>query len=111
MAEVEGSCHCGAVHFTAAYAPSDINDCQCEHCQKRGVLWAYYSPKDVTVTGPGSTYVWGHKHTRFHFCTVCGCTTHWTAVDPKRDRMAINTRLLPREAVAEATIRQSPGPR
>ncbi|GLQ10039.1 aldehyde-activating protein [Devosia yakushimensis] len=108
---VSGSCHCGAVQFEAAYAPTDINDCQCSHCQKRGVLWAYYSPRDVSVTGSFSTYSWGVKRTRFHFCTVCGCTTHWTAADPKRDRMAINTRLLPPEAVAAAVVRQSPGPR
>ena len=111
MAAVEGSCHCGAVRFVAGYPPNDINDCQCSHCQKRGVLWAYYSPKDVIVTGTSSSYVWGEKRTVFHFCPVCGCTTHWTAADPKRDRMAINTRLLPREAVASAVVRQSPGPR
>lgn len=108
---VEGSCHCGAVHFEARYAPTDINDCQCTHCQKRGVLWAYYSPRDVTVSGTSATYVWGDKGVEFHFCPACGCTTHWTAADPKRDRMAINTRLLPPEAVAGATVRRSPGPR
>lgn len=108
---VSGSCYCGAVQFEAAYAPTDINDCQCTHCQKRGVLWAYYSPKDVTVTGSFSTYGWGGKRTLFHFCTACGCTTHWMAADPKRDRMAINTRLLPPEAVSGAVVRQSPGPR
>lgn len=108
---VEGSCHCGAVRFEAAHAPTDINDCQCGHCQKRGVLWAYYSPKEVTVTGTSASYAWNGKHTVFHFCTVCGCTTHWTAADPKRDRMAINVRLLPSEALVGAKVRKSPGPR
>lgn len=108
---VFGSCHCGAVRYEAAFAPTDINDCQCEHCQKRGVLWAYYSPKDVTVTGESASYVWGPKRTVFHFCPTCGCTTHWTAADPKRDRMAINTRLLPKADVANAVVRQSPGPK
>ena len=108
---VEGSCHCGAVRFEAAHAPTDLNDCQCTHCQKRGVLWAYYDPKDVTVTGEGSRYLWGDKAIAFHFCTTCGCTTHWTAVDTTRKRMAINARLLPTEAVDGAAVRRSPGPR
>lgn len=108
---VEGNCYCGAVHYTASHAPTDINDCQCTHCQKRGVMWAYYSPRDVAVTGETSTFAWGPKRTIFHFCPACGCTTHWTASDPKRDRMGLNTRLLPPEAVAGAVVRQSPGPK
>jgi hypothetical protein len=108
---VKGGCFCGAVQIEAAYAPTEINDCQCSHCRKRGVLWAYYSAKDATVTGATSTYVWNGRHTVFHFCPVCGCTTHWSAADPKRDRMGINTRLLPPEAVAGAVVKQSPGPR
>jgi hypothetical protein len=63
------------------------------------------------VTGASSSYAWGEKRTVFHFCTACGCTTHWTAADPKRDRMAINARLLSPAAVAGATVRKSPGPR
>lgn len=109
--KVEGQCDCGAVQLTLGYAPTDINDCQCSHCRKRGVLWAYYSPGDVAVQGPTSHYLRGSKQIVFHFCTTCGCTTHWTAVDTKRDHMGVNTRLLPPEAVAGATTRKSPGPK
>jgi hypothetical protein len=42
---------------------------------------------------------------------ACGCTTHWTPVDPKRDRVGVNARLLDRAALAGVPIRQSPGPR
>lgn len=108
---ITGSCHCEAVRIALEQAPTDINDCQCTHCQKRGVLWSYYSPRMVTVSGPTSTYSWGDKHIVFHFCTNCGCTTHWTAADPKRDRMGINVRLLAPEDRAGAVVRQSPGPR
>lgn len=107
---VEGSCHCGAVGFEAAYAPTNINDCQCGHCRKRGALWAYYDPADVAVVGATSTYLWGDRDIRFHFCPSCGCSTHWSAVDPLATRMAINTRLLDPDVIADATVRQSPGP-
>lgn len=108
---VNGSCHCGAVKLALADAPTDINDCQCEHCQKRGVLWAYYRPKDAAITGETSRYLWGDKEIWFHFCPTCGCSTHWSAVDPMLDRMAINARLLPRDVRADAPVRKSPGPR
>ena len=110
MTAVTGSCHCGAVRYAVAYAPTEINDCQCTHCQKRGVLWAYYEPGDVTVSGASSTYMWGDRTTVFHFCPTCGCTTHWVAAGPTPDRVGINTRLLPPEAAAGATVRRSPGP-
>lgn len=111
MSRVEGRCHCGSVRLSLAHAPTDINDCQCGHCQKRGVLWAYYSPAQVSVSGPTSIYSWGDKGIGFHFCPQCGCTTHWRALDLTYDRMAINTRLLEPEAVAGAIVRTSPGPR
>ena len=44
-----GSCHCGAVRLEVASAPTKLNDCQCEHCQKRGALWAYYHLHEVIV--------------------------------------------------------------
>lgn len=108
---VEGSCHCGAVRYRLDQAPTDINDCQCEHCQKRGVLWSYYHPDQVTVTGRTATYLWGERGIAFHFCPDCGCSTHWSPAKPGSPRMGVNVRLLPSEARARATIRQSQGPK
>jgi len=110
MTDVEGSCHCGAVQYRLAHAPTDINDCQCTHCQKRGVLWAYYHPDQVTVSGVTSTYLWGEKAIAFHFCPTCGCSTHWSRAKPGGPRMGINVRLLPPEVVAGVPVRKSPGP-
>ena len=95
---IQGSCHCGTVQISVATLPKDLNDCQCEHCQKRGALWAYYQAPKVTVTGPTTTYRWGeHPMIDFHFCTTCGCTTHWTAIDQTYKRMGINARLFGRD--------------
>ena len=73
----------------------EVTDCNCTLCRSYGVLWAYYSPKDVTVTG-GATdiYMRGERKTEFHRCKHCGCVTHWTAVDKTRDRMGVNARLM-----------------
>ena len=108
---IEGRCHCGAVHVTLAYAPTDINECQCTHCQKRGARWAYYEASDVNVTGDTATYSWGDKGIAFHFCPVCGCSTHWSPNDPKRMRRGINVRMMEAADLVGAVVRQSPGPR
>jgi hypothetical protein len=94
---IQGSCHCGAVEVQVAYLPDELNDCQCEHCQKRGALWAYYQAPDVTITGATTTYRWNHKIIDFHFCPQCGMTTHWSAVDTSRKRVGINARVFGRD--------------
>ena len=108
---IEGSCHCGAVHLVLAEAPTDINECQCMHCRKRGARWSYYNADDVTVTGETATYSWGDKDIAFHFCPNCGCSTHWSPVDQTRMRRGINMRMFEPEDVAGAVVRRSPGPK
>jgi hypothetical protein len=111
---IEASCHCGAVHVAVATAPETVTSCQCSICRRYGTLWAYYSPKHVRIAPPdGATdiYMWGDRDLEFHRCKVCGCVTHWAAVDRTHDRMGVNARLLPPEIVAAATVRVIEGPR
>lgn len=108
---IEGACHCGSVRLRVVHAPAYRNDCQCDHCQKRGALWSYFDTTDAEVEGETSGYMWGHKHIVFHFCPTCGCTTHWSPASSEGQRMGVNTRLLDRSAMATIPIRQSPGPR
>ena len=77
--------------------PRDLNDCQCEHCQKRGTLWAYYTPDQVEITGATSTYRWGRSSSTSTSAPGCGITTHWSAVDPSYKRMGINARVFGRD--------------
>lgn len=98
-----GSCHCGATKFEVDEAPTSVTRCTCSICSKRGALWAYYTPKQFRLTSQNSdsTYQWGTRTVKLHFCGVCGCSTYnespsW--VDKKPDfahpRIAINARLL-----------------
>jgi hypothetical protein len=106
---IEGSCHCGAVTLAVESAPVQVTDCNCSICRRYGVLWAYYSPKQVQVTGATQTYEWDDKSLKFHRCTVCGCVTHWSPNDPARDRMGVNARLLAPEVLGAATVRMLDG--
>ncbi|WP_155839273.1 aldehyde-activating protein [Hyphomonas chukchiensis] len=46
---------------------------------------------------------------RFHHCRTCGCVTHFSPVDPARDRMGINARMLDPPALADARLRHVDG--
>lgn len=103
---VTGSCHCGAVRFTLAVAPGQVTDCNCSICRRYGTLWAYYRLEQVEFASVPvtETYIWGDRGLAFHRCRSCGCVTHWQALDPTHDRMAINARLLAPEVLARASV-------
>ena len=105
----DGSCHCGAVRLVCEVAPQTVTDCNCSICRRYGVLWAYYSPRQVTVAGATDTYQWDDRSIFFHRCKVCGCVTHWSPVDPTLDRMGVNARLMAPDTLAAARIRRLDG--
>jgi hypothetical protein len=109
---IDASCHCGAIRLTAAVAPETLTDCNCSICRRYGVLWAYYSPKDVKIIaadGASDIYMWGDRSLQFHRCKTCGCVTHWAAVDPKSDRMGVNARLMDPAILRPLRIRKLDG--
>ena len=75
------------------------------------MLWAYYVSRDVDLAGvgPTDTYRWGSRSIDFHRCAHCGCVIHWAAVDPARDRMGVNARLLPPAVLTAARVRHLDG--
>jgi hypothetical protein len=106
---VESSCHCGAVRLQIEAVPQTVTDCNCSICRRYGVLWAYYAASDVQVSGETDTYMWDDKAIAFHRCRICGCVTHWSAVDPRANRVGINARLMPPEILARARVRRLDG--
>jgi hypothetical protein len=102
---VEASCHCGAVKLEAPHPPTKVTSCNCSICRRLGTLWAYYPPAEIRVVGETATYVWGDKTIAFHHCRTCGCTTHWSPIDPKGEHMGVNSRLMDPAIVASARTR------
>ena len=99
---IKGSCHCGATQFELEAAPETVTRCTCSLCAKRGALWAYYKPAQLTVTSTADAiYQWKTKTVKHHFCPTCGCTTcsespDWSTGKPDFDnaRVGINARLF-----------------
>jgi hypothetical protein len=109
---VTATCHCGAVTIEVPVAPEAVTSCNCSICRRIGALWAYYPPQDVRVThaeGAVDGYSQGDRSLTNWRCHTCGCATHWTAIDPDYDRMAVNARLMPPEIVSAARIRRFDG--
>jgi hypothetical protein len=106
---IQSSCHCGAVRLTIAHAPSEVTDCNCTICRRYGALWAYFSPKEVEITGATEIYMRGERSLGFHRCTVCGCVTHWAAADETHDRMGVNCRMMDPDVLASVRVRKLDG--
>jgi hypothetical protein len=109
---IEASCHCGAVRLVCETAPTEITDCNCSVCRRYGVLWAYYSPTQVTqvpASALSDIYMWDDRVIRFHRCRTCGCVTHWSPVDPSLGRMRVNARLMPPAEIAGVRVRKLDG--
>ena len=90
--------------FRGKRAPENVTHCTCSFCSKRGSLWAYYTPSQFTLTTPEaniSTYRWGSKTVKHHFCAICGCgtfteTPDWSTGKPDFDnpKISVNARLF-----------------
>src|ERR1700744_971119 len=89
-----GRCDCGAVTIEVPSEPEALTSCNCSGCRRVGGLWAYFLPAEVKVEGPTVGYQRSDKTLTLHHCPTCGCTTHWSAVDPTLQRMGVNMRLV-----------------
>ncbi|MBA3538014.1 MAG: GFA family protein [Deltaproteobacteria bacterium] len=106
---IEASCHCGAVKLEVATAPTQLTSCNCSICRRLGTLWCYYEPAQVRIIGVTATYRSGDKTLDLHRCVTCGCTTHWSPLDPASNRMGVNARLMDPRVIAEVRVRRLDG--
>jgi hypothetical protein len=101
---INGSCHCGKAQFEVTEATTDVTNCTCSLCSKRGALWAYYKPAQFRLTSSPedvATYQWGSRTVKHHFRASCGCGTYskspdWSTRKPDFDnpKVAVNARLF-----------------
>ena len=101
MSEQHGSCHCGAIRLVLNETPSDAGDCNCSLCRRIGGLWHHTTPEKVVTIGAGVAYRQGDCMLDTWHCGTCGCTTHWTPVDPAYSRMAVNLRMFEPELLQD----------
>ncbi|CAH1201364.1 CENP-V/GFA domain-containing protein [Candidatus Nitrotoga sp. BS] len=105
-----GSCHCGAVKFTAQGELDQAIECNCSHCSRKGFLLWFIPSESLTVTAGEdklSTYTFNKHVIKHQFCSVCGCQPFGIGKKPDGTQMAaINVRCV--EGIDLADIKRVP---
>lgn len=78
---LNGSCHCGAVRFTATMTQgfASARRCTCSICRMRGAVAVTSTHENFNITEGEdflATYRFNTNTAEHHFCTVCGIYTH-----------------------------------
>ena len=93
-----GSCHCGAVKFTAQGEIDQAIECNCSHCSRKGFL-LWFVPRDSFAITSGeenlTTYTFNKHAIQHQFCSTCGCQAFGLGSMPDGTKMAaINVRCV-----------------
>lgn len=78
---LNGSCHCGAVKFTARLplGLASARRCTCSICRMRGAIAVTSTNDEFTILEGAdqlSTYRFNTRTAEHHFCRNCGIYTH-----------------------------------
>lgn len=105
-----GSCHCGKIRFEVEGEFSQVNECNCSHCSRKGYLLWFVPRERLHLATPAeelSTYRFNRHVIDHHFCPVCGCAPFGVGVAPDGTATAaINIRCL--EGVDLASVKRVP---
>ena len=96
MNKYRGSCHCGAItyRFSAPAIDKGLR-CNCSICVRKGAVMTAFTvaPEDIDIEikdSSLSTYQFGSKTAKHHFCKQCGIYTfHETKSKPSHFRLNI----------------------
>ena len=110
---LSGSCHCGAVRFTANGEIDQAIECNCSHCSRKGLL-LWFIPRESFGLTAGedelATYTFNKHVIKHRFCKTCGILPFGEGVDPKGVRTAaVNVRCLDDFDLATLKIHQYDG--
>jgi hypothetical protein len=84
MTALQGSCHCRAIRFTLAQAPTEPTACHCTQCRKQsGHFFASANVPKSALQIDGSEHLRWYASSvkvRRGFCGVCGSALFWEPV-------------------------------
>jgi len=92
----QGGCHCGAVRFEVTAEISELTDCNCSVCTKKGFLHLIVEPAQFRlIQGEGAltTYRFNTGVARHLFCATCGIHPFYTPRSHP-DKVDVNARCL-----------------
>jgi hypothetical protein len=93
-----GSCHCGRVSFEATVDLTQVMECNCSHCQRKGFLLTFIAPSQFTLHSGEqelTAYQFNKKIIQHLFCRTCGVQAFARGSMPDGSpAMAVNIRCL-----------------
>ncbi len=99
MSMHQGSCHCGRIAFEIEADITEVTQCNCSHCSRKGYLLSFQPRKLFRLLTPESNlsiYQFNRHFIDHHFCNVCGCAPLAFGKDSQGNEIAtINVRCLP----------------
>jgi hypothetical protein len=106
----KGSCHCGKVAFEVEGELTQVAECNCSHCSRKGYLMWFVKRSQLRLTTSEddlATYRF-NKHVIDHrFCKTCGCAPFASgSAGAAAEGAAINVRCL--EDVDPASLKIVP---
>jgi hypothetical protein len=93
----KGGCHCGQVAFEVEGELTQVIECNCSICSKKGALQWGVSPAHfhlLTSAENVATYTFGGKTIKHRFCPTCGIHTFAEGVLSGRSMVMVNARCL-----------------
>lgn len=95
----QGSCHCGRTAFELDADITQVMQCNCSHCSRKGYLLAFFPRAQLSLKTPESelsSYKFNKHRIEHRFCPNCGCAPFAFGKDKAgNDTVAVNTRCLP----------------
>jgi hypothetical protein len=94
----QGSCHCGQIAFEVEGDLTEVTDCNCSICSRKGTLLWFVPRQQLRLLTPEenmSTYSFGQHAIKHRFCPKCGMHPFGEAADRSGNRLAaVNVRCL-----------------
>ncbi len=93
----KGSCHCGQVAFEIAGELTQVTECNCSICSRKGALLYGVSPDRFRLLSSPenmATYTFGEQTIKHLFCPKCGIHTFAEGVLLGRPMVVVNARCL-----------------
>ena len=94
----QGSCHCGQIAFEVEGDLTEVMECNCSICSRKGSLLWFVPRQQLRLLTPEeniSTYTFGKHAIKHRFCPKCGMHPFGEAADRSGNRMAaVNVRCL-----------------
>jgi hypothetical protein len=105
-----GSCHCGDVAFEFEAEFSEVMECNCSHCSRKGYLLTFVPREKFklhTDEAKLSKYTFNKHVIEHRFCARCGCAPVGFGANPDGSKVAaVNVRCL--ENFDLASIKRTP---